>query len=385
MKLNRKYLILGLIFVLIGASISTSATSQINNSSSERQISSIGDRSWTDNFDSYSLNQFLDGTPDDGGWKGWDSDPAFGAYVVDDQAISSPHSVEIAYDTDLIHEFFGYTLGQWTFTAWVYVPSDFVGNSYFMILSDYEDGQGENNKWQFVMRFDADNQIVESENDGNSLILITDQWVEIRVEIDLDTDWFQLYYDDDLLVEREWTAGWDGAYDGYLKIDAVDLFAYGSSEIYYDDLSLIGDIPIPNLCCQGELSWTGIPPGESMSGTFEVSNCGDEGSELDWEVAEYPEWGTGWTFNPASGIGLTPAQGWQTVRVDFTAPTEKNKEFTGIIKVINSNIPSEFCEIPIYLKTPKSKQSIENPFLNFLQRHQNLFPLIQQILERLGQ
>ena len=383
MKLNKKYLILGLIFVLIGASISTSATSQTNNSSSKRQISSIGDRSWSDNFDSYFLNQFLDGTHDDGGWKGWDSDPAFGAYVVDNQALSSPHSVEIAYDSDLIHEFFGYTLGQWTFIAWVYVPSDFVGNSYFMILSDYEDGAGAENKWQFVMRFDADNQIVESENDGNSLILITDQWIEILVEIDLDSDWFQLFYDGDLLVEREWTAGWDGAYDGFLKIDAVDLYASGASEIYYDDMSLSGDIPIPKLCCQGELSWTGITPGESMSGTFEVSNCGDEGSELDWEVAEYPEWGTGWTFDPASGIGLTHSQGWQTVTVDFTAPTEKNKEFIGTIKVINSNIPSEFCEIPIYLKTPKSKQIINNPFLNFLQNHQNMFPLLQKILERL--
>ena len=224
-----------------------------------------------------------------------------------------------------------------------------------MILSDYEDRQGENNKWQFVMRFDSDNQIVESENDGNSLILITDRWAEIRVEINLDADWFQLYYDGDLLVEREWTAGWDGAYDGYLTIDAVDLFASSSSEIYYDDMSLIGDIPIPTLCCRGDLSWTGVELGESMSGTFEVSNCGDDGTELDWEVAEYPYWGTGWTFNPASGTGLTPAQGWQIVTVEFTAPTEKNTEFTGSIKIINSNIPSEYCEIPIYLKTPRDK------------------------------
>jgi len=385
MKIYRKCLMLGLAFVLIGASVSISATSQTNISLSRKHISSIGDRSWTENFDSYSLGQFLDGTPDDGGWKGWDNDPAFGAYVVDDLALSSPLSVEVAYDTDLIHEFFGYTLGQWTFTAWVYVPSDFVGNSYFMVLSDYEDGAGANNKWQFVLRFDADNQIVESENDGNSLILKTDQWIEIRVEIDLVSDWFQLYYDDDLLVEREWTAGWDGGYDGYLKIDAVDLFASGASEIYYDDMSLSGEIPIPKLCCQGDLSWTGIPPGESMSGTFEVSNCGDDGTEIDWEVAEYPEWGSGWTSNPASGTNLTPAQGWQTVTVDFTAPTDENKEFTGTIKVINSNIPSEFCEIPIYLKTPRSKQIVNNPFINFQQNYPNMFPILQHILQRLGQ
>ena len=72
--------------------------------------------------------------------------------MVDDQAHSSPHSVEIAYDSDLVHEYSGYTFGQWTYIAWVYVPTDFIGNSYFMILSDYTDGAGAANKWQFVIQ-----------------------------------------------------------------------------------------------------------------------------------------------------------------------------------------------------------------------------------------
>jgi hypothetical protein len=382
MKINKKIMILGLALVLIGASVSISATSNTYNVTSKKQISSSPVRSWSDDFSSYSLGQFLDGGPDDGGWKGWDSDPTYGAYVVDVQELSVPHSVEIVGNSDLINEYSGYTSGQWTYTSWVYVPSDFSGNSYFMLLSDYEDYQGEGNKWQFVMRFDADNQIVESENDGNSLILITDQWVEIRVDIDLDSDWFQLYYDGDLLVEREWTAGWNYAYDGYLKIDAVDLFASGASAIYYDDMSLTGETPIPAICCQGDLSWTGVKPGESMSDTFQISNCGDDGSELDWEVSEWPDWGTDWTFSPASGTGLTPAEGWQTVSVEFTAPTDQEMEFDRTIKVINSNNPSDFCEVEVYLKTPRNKV-VYTPFKwlnNFLQNHPNNFPALRQLL-----
>jgi hypothetical protein len=379
MKSYKKLLIFGLVVLFIGASITISVTSQINTINTKIPKSTLSDRSWSDNFDSYTLGQFLDGTPDDGGWKGWDSDPSFGAYVVGDQFLSSPHSVEIEYDADLIHEYYGYTLGQWTYTAWVYVPGDFVGNSYYMLLSDYEDGQGAANKWQFVMRFDADQGIVESENDGNSLPLITDQWVEIRTEIDLDTDWFELYYDGDLLVEREWTAGWDGAFDGFLKIDAVDLFASGASEIYYDDMTLTGTIPIPELCCQGSLSWNN-QPGATVTGSFEVSNCGDDGSELNWEVNSWPAWGSGWTFTPASGTGLTPAGSPVTVQVEFTAPSDQDMEFQGNITVINSDIPEVECLIPVYLKTPKNK-NLQNAFFpRILEKYPNAFPIIRQLL-----
>ena len=380
---NRKYvefLVTGLAILFVIAAITPAISSQTAISENENIYSASSGRSWSDNFDTYTLGQFLDGDPTDGGWKGWDNDPTFGAFVVDDQALSSPHSLEVAFETDLIHEYSGYTQGQWTYIAWVFVPGDFVGNSYFMILSDYEDGQGAGNKWQFVMRFDADNQIVESENDGNFLHLKTNEWIEIRVEIDLDTDWFQLYYDDDLLVEREWTAGWDGSFDGFLVIDAVDLYASGASEIYYDDMSLTGDIPIAGLCCQGELNWLNVGAGKTVTGEFEVSNCGDDGSELDWEVDSYPEWGTGWTFTPASGTGLTPAQGWQTVSVELVAPDEEEAEFNGTVKVINSNYPEEFCEIKVELKTPRTRETINPFFLEIIKRLQNSFPLLRQLL-----
>jgi hypothetical protein len=47
---------------------------------------------WYETFDIYEDGQFLDGTPDDGGWEPWDSDPTFGAYVTSDMYITPPHS-----------------------------------------------------------------------------------------------------------------------------------------------------------------------------------------------------------------------------------------------------------------------------------------------------
>jgi len=380
MKIYRKYLILGLAFVLIGASASISATSQTNISASEKQISLYGDRSWSDDFSSYTLGQFLDGDPTDGGWKGWDNDPTYGSFVVDTQELSVPHSVEIAGDSDLVHEYSGYTVGQFTYVTWQYIPSDFVGETAFMLLNTYNDGG--DYSWSTQLRFNSDNGVVSSDFDGNELPLGFDQWIEIRVEIDLDADIQDIYYDGDLLVSKSWKDGVTGG--GVANIAAVDLFANAASAVYYDDIYLTGEALTPMVCCQGTLSWSGVTPGDTMSASFEVSNCGDDGSTLNWEVSEYPTWGTGWTFNPASGTGLTPAQGWQTVTLDFTAPTDQNKEFTGTVKVINTNNPSEFCEMPVYLKTPRSKHIINNPFFNFLQCHPNLFPLLQKLLQQLS-
>ena len=49
----------------------------------------------TDNFDSYTSGQFLDGGTDDGGWKDWDNTPKAGAYVTNSQFYNSLNSVDI--------------------------------------------------------------------------------------------------------------------------------------------------------------------------------------------------------------------------------------------------------------------------------------------------
>ena len=131
--------------------------------------------------------------------------------------------------------------------------------------------------------------------------------------------------------------------------------------------------PVSDLDCQGDLSWSDVEPDTTVTGEFEVSNCGDDESELDWEVDSFPEWGTGWTFTPSSGTGLTPADGWVTVQVEVTAPTDPNTEFTGQIKVINSDDPADFCEIPIVLETPVDDQQSSQ---------QSMFPLFFQRLQQ---
>ena len=50
----------------------------------------VADGSWFENFDSYALGSGLHGQ---GGWKGWDNDATWDAFVSDTFALSDPHSV----------------------------------------------------------------------------------------------------------------------------------------------------------------------------------------------------------------------------------------------------------------------------------------------------
>lgn len=193
---------------------------------------------WSEDFDSYANGSSMHGQ---GGWKGWDNSPLWTAYVTNAQSLSPPHSVDISGNADLVHEYSGYTSGQWIYTAWQYVPEEFQGTSYFILLNTYNDGGPYN--WSTQVHFESATNLVISDFEGASLPLITGQWVELRNEIDLDADTQSFYYAGTLLSSKSWTDGVSG--NGALNIGAVDLFANGASPVYYDDMSLV---PEPAAC-----------------------------------------------------------------------------------------------------------------------------------------
>jgi hypothetical protein len=336
---------------------------------------------WSDDFESYTNGQFLDGGTDDGGWKGWDNDPTYGAYVTNLYAHGGVNSVEITLLSDLVHEYEMATAGKWNYTAWQYIPTDFSGDSAFIILSDYTDGAGQSNTWAVQLSFNSATGNVESQWNGEILPYITGQWAEIRCEVDLTLDDLKIFYAGDLLAQHLWSDTVQGGGGGYMKIDAVDLFANSASPVYYDDISLVADsVPPPegDLDCSGELTWTDIKAGATVTGDFTVENIGDVGSGLNWEVesATIPSWGT-WTITPVSGTGLAGGDS-VTVGVSVVSPAEKKKTFTGTIKIVNTDNPDDFCEIDVSLTTPRT---VTNPLLlRILEKFPNAFPILRYIL-----
>ena len=136
---------------------------------------------------------------------------------------------------------------------------------------------------------------------------------------------------------------------------------------------------IPDLDCDGTLSWADVTPGETVEGSFTVENIGDPTSLLSWEVESYPDWGT-WTFTPDSGVGLTPEVGPININVEVVAPDDPEADFTGHITIVNSEDGSDFCIIDVSLATPVNQQVI-NPLLQMiLERFPNAFPILRQLL-----
>ncbi len=215
---------------------------------------------WFDDFDSYATGSQIHGQ---GGWKGWSNDPNVGAIVTDVVSLSTPNSVDIVGLSDLVHEYSGYNAGYWTYTAWQYIPSPLSGETYFIMLNQYDDA-GATNNWSVQVHFNGASGLVIADGvgAGATLPLITDQWVEIRLEIDLEGDNQAFYYDNQLLYQGSWTDGLSGG--GILNIGAVDLFANGASSAYYDDLSLVENIPNP---CDFpiDLPWLSVMPDTGMT------------------------------------------------------------------------------------------------------------------------
>jgi hypothetical protein len=138
--------------------------------------------------------------------------------------------------------------------------------------------------------------------------------------------------------------------------------------------------PKPDLDCTGSLNWPEkLKTGSVVTGNFTVKNIGEAQSELDWEIDSYPEWGT-WSFNPTSGNDLTPEEGVITVHVTIVVPDEKNTEFTGEIKIINTEDSNDFDTVEVTLKTPVNTHPFLYQLLQFLQNIIHRFPLLERLL-----
>jgi len=167
----------------------------------------------------------------------------------------------------------------------------------------------------------------------------------------------------------------------------IDLYNYEFSDPSWDESAnfcikgLTGEriFAVPDLSAEGELRWEKVKPNMEATGSFTVENIGEEYSELDWTITEWPEWGT-WTFTPKGGINLLPEDGKITVEVSVMVPEDENKEFTGDVKVVNANNESDFEIIEVYLKTPRQRDI----FFNFLIKILDRFPILQQILSVLS-
>lgn len=189
-----------------------------------------GASAWFENFDGYANGQQLHGL---NGWVGWDNNPAAGALVSNAQSFSAPHSLEILGASDLVRTFTGVTSGLWAFTGEVFIPSNFTGTSYFIMLNTYNHGGPYN--WSVQIHFDAATNTADDDFGTHAPVpIVRNQWMDLLVNIDLGADSRTVFLGGNQVSTGTWTQT-----NGALAVAAIDLFANNAPAAYYDDLGLV--------------------------------------------------------------------------------------------------------------------------------------------------
>ena len=173
-------------------------------------------------------------------------------------------------------------------------------------------------------------------------------------------------------AEHEWAAG--GEYE--VKVKAKDVI--GTECSWSESLKVTIELE-SDLECTSDLTWTKVKPGTLLSKEIYVENIGGSGSLLNWEIIEWPDWGN-WAFAPIEGYDLRPEDEQFTVQVFVNAPDESNEQFSGHVTVVNKENASDYEILDVSLTTPRNKQYTYRPFLNFLQLHPHMFPIIRHLL-----
>ena len=189
--------------------------------------STAGAQAFMEDFESYAAGTDLQNV---GGWKGWDGAAGASAPVSDAFAYSGSNSVEIVPAADLVQEF-DIAGGKWVFSTMMYIPSGGSGITYFILLNSYDDGA--NQDWSVQTLFDLGTGTLSSYYvAGSGADIIYDEWVEVKIVIDLDGNTVEEYYNGVEFASHQWD---DTEND---TIGAVDLYGNGASSVYYDNILL---------------------------------------------------------------------------------------------------------------------------------------------------
>ena len=200
---------------------------------------------WTD-FESFDL-----GSSCQGDWGTWDNNGACGT-ITDGNSRSGEQCLRIdvedddAPGDDVVRVIEGADSGLWHFRYWQYIPSEATGTGWLVLMNTYEHNGPKD--YSGIVAFDADTGFVIddplNQQEPPQLPLITDQWVPIDVEVDLDNDICNYFYAGQPLVTgKSWSAGVGGV--GQTSFEAIDFYAGepgegGISHWYVDDVTVIG-------------------------------------------------------------------------------------------------------------------------------------------------
>ncbi|MDA3820098.1 MAG: T9SS type A sorting domain-containing protein [Candidatus Delongbacteria bacterium] len=244
-----------------------------------------GQTIYTDDFESYTVDQGIADQDTTGTWTTWGDSPgsAEDPLVTDEAAHGGTQSIVIEGTNDGVLLLNDLTENRYRVEFYLMVPDAYVG--YYNILQDFDGG---NSTWGMQIFF----QDGEGSIDGNGAAAATfsytpGEWMKIQHFVDLDNDWIDFYVDDSLLHAYQWSLGSFGD-GGINKLDAFNFYAWDDSgnetpKFFMDDYIIEQvDIPDPpmnlvvNVENQNDVSISWDAPALGSPDSYSVIRDGEE-------------------------------------------------------------------------------------------------------------
>jgi hypothetical protein len=178
-------------------------------------------------------------------WTTWSSAPggAEDAHISTTQSFSSPNSIGVALNNDLIFGFGDLITGRYKVTFQMYVATGYLG--YYNFLSDFA---AANSKWAFQVMIYNDSIFVDAGGTTAAATTFTfDAWNKMDLIIDLDDDFATFLINDAEIISYQWSKGAQGT-DNSLKLDAIDFYGWdgtgapttatGTAGYFIDDINV---------------------------------------------------------------------------------------------------------------------------------------------------
>jgi len=197
-----------------------------------------------DDIDAYAPGDYIAEVGDD--WTTWSNAPggAEDALVTDAQASSPSNSVVVELNQDLVLIMEDYTSGVYSYEMKMFVPTGYCG--YFNLQKTSTPGE----EWAFQIYYQTDGMAYAdmAAAAAYSHPFNHDEWMDLKVIVDLDSDWATYFFNGEEIGGYQWTLGTFGT-AGLLQFGGVNIFGGANATttdtpmFYFDDVKLTELVP----------------------------------------------------------------------------------------------------------------------------------------------
>ncbi len=237
-----------------------------------------------DDFDSYNAGDYVSVTIPEF-FVTWSNIPGSteDAKFSSEQSLSAPNSIKVDGQTDLLFKLGNKTSGAYIVEWDFFVPTGLAG---YYNLQHFE---APGNEWAVEVYFDNNGTGLMHAGGENAATFNYPQneWFRISHLIDLDNDWIELYFEDDLIYEWQFSLQAQGE-PGTKQLGSVDFYAGASTGMtptyYVDNLFYMVLIPgsmDPTIQIDASAIILTLEEGTSTTKNLPVTNIGEAPLNVD--------------------------------------------------------------------------------------------------------